>query len=174
MTAPFTAGSGGDRWALLPVDPMGATVRKITSGGRSRIVIRTRFTYDPSMRASEKRVAATAAQQRRSFDAHFPDLTGVRFEYSWAGRLCLSLNRVPAFGEVEEGLYSACCENGLGTVKSTLAGIMAADLATGSRSEHLDKYQNQPKPRRLPPEPVAALGARAVIRGQEMRAGQEG
>ena len=97
-----------------------------------------------------------------------------RFEYSWAGRLCLSLNHVPAFGEVEEGLYSACCENGLGTVKSTLAGMMAADLATGTRSEDLEKYQDQPKPSRLPPEPVAGLGARAVIRWQEMRAGREG
>ena len=174
MTAPFTGSAGRDRWALLPADPMGATVRKITAEGRSRIVIRTRFTYDPSLQVSEKRVAATAAKQRRSFDARFPDLAGLPFDYSWAGRLCLSLNHVPAFGEVEEGLYSACCENGLGTVKSTLAGMMAADLATGTRSEDLEKYQDQPKPSRLPPEPVAGLGARAVIRWQELRAGREG
>ena len=73
---------------------------------------------------------------------------------------------------MEEGLYSACCCNGLGTVKSTLAGMMAADLATGIRSEDLDKYRDQPEPRRLPP--AATLGARAVIRWQEMRAGREG
>ena len=151
---------------------MGATVRKITGGDGSRIVIRTRFTYDPSLQVSEARVAGTAAKQRRSFDARFPDLAELPFDYSWAGRLCLSLNHVPAFGEVEEGLYSACCCNGLGTVKSTLAGMMAADLATGIRSEDLDKYRDQPKPRRLPP--AATLGARAVIRWQEMRAGREG
>lgn len=174
MTAPFRHGAGRDRWALLPADPMGATVRKVTHGDGSRIVIRTRFTCDPSVEVSEGRVAATAARQRRSFDARFPDLAGVRFEHSWAGRLCLSLNHVPAFGEVEDGLYSACCCNGLGTVKSTLAGMMAADLATGTRSQDLDDYQDQPKPRRLPPEPVATLGARAVIRWQEMRAGREG
>jgi glycine/D-amino acid oxidase-like deaminating enzyme len=174
MTAPFQGKAGRDRWALLPADPMGATVRKITHDGQSRIVIRTRFTYDPSAQVSEARVAATAAKQRRSFDARFPDLAGFAFEYSWAGRLCLSLNHVPAFGEVEEGLYSACCCNGLGTVKSTLAGMMAADLATGTRSQELDTYQGQPAPRRLPPELVAGLGARAVIRWQEMRAGREG
>lgn len=174
MTAPFADKAGRDRWALLPADPMGATVRKITHAEGSRIVIRTRFTYDPSLQVSEKRVAATAVKQRRSFDARFPDLAGLAFDYSWAGRLCLSLNHVPAFGEVEEGLYSACCENGLGTVKSTLAGMMAADLATGTRSRDLDRYVDQPKPRRLPPEPVARLGASAVIRWQEMRAGREG
>ena len=75
---------------------------------------------------------------------------------------------------MEDGLYSACCKNGLGMVKSTLAGMMAAELATGIRSEDLDKYPNQPKPSRLPPEPFAWLGANAVIRWQEMRAGREG
>lgn len=174
MTAPFRGKAGRDRWALLPADPMGATVRKITRVDGSRIVIRARFTYDPSLRVSEKRVTETAARQRLSFDARFPDLADLPFDYSWAGRLCLSLNHVPAFGEVEEDLYSACCENGLGTVKSTLAGMMAADLATGTRSEDLDKYMRQPKPRRLPPEPFARLGASAVIRWQEMRAGREG
>lgn len=174
MTAPFKGKAGHDRWALLPADPMGATLRKITGSDGSRIVIRTHFTYDPSLQVSEERVAAVAAQQRRSFDARFPDLAGLPFGYSWAGRLCLSWNHVPAFGEVEDGLYSACCENGLGTVKSTLAGMMAADLATGTRSQDLDKYLDQPQPSRLPPEPLARLGASAVIRWQEMRAGREG
>lgn len=174
MTAPFHDRAGQDRWGLLPADPMGATLRKITGEDGARIVIRTRFTYDPSVRVSEKRVAATAAEQRRSLDARFPDLAGIPFEQSWAGRLCLSLNHVPAFGEVEEGVFSACCENGLGTVKSTLAGLMAADLAAGRRSEDLDRYMNQPKPSLLPPRPFAWLGANAVIRWQEMRAGREG
>jgi glycine/D-amino acid oxidase-like deaminating enzyme len=174
MTVPFAGKSGRDRWGLLPADPMGATVRKITGPEGSRIAIRTRYTYDPGARVSEKRVAAMARCHRRSLDARHPDLAGVGFEHSWAGRLCLSLNHVPAFGEVAEGLYSACCCNGLGTVKSTLAGLMAADLATGTRSPDLERYQNQPPPRHLPPEPVAGLGARAVIRWQELRAGREG
>ena len=174
MTAPFTGKAGRDRWGLLPADPMGATVRKITGPTESRIVIRTRFTYDPSGAGVGEARRGDGREQRRSLDARFPDLAGLPFEHSWAGRLCLSLNHVPAFGEVEEGLYSACCCNGLGTVKSTLAGMMAADLATGTRSEDLDRYQDQPQPRRLPPEPVAWLGANAVIRWQEMRAGREG
>lgn len=175
MTAPFDpAKAGRDRWGLLPADPMGATVRKIGGADGARIVIRTRFTYDPSVEVSEKRVATVAAAQRRSFDVRFPFLAGLRFENSWAGRLCLSLNHVPAFGEVEEGLFSACCENGLGTVKSTLAGMMAADLATGRRSEDLTSYANQPQPKRLPPQPFAWIGANALIRWQELRSGREG
>ncbi|WP_095199234.1 NAD(P)/FAD-dependent oxidoreductase [Mesorhizobium carmichaelinearum] len=175
MTAPFTGRSTGkDRWALLPADPMGATVRKISTDGASRIVIRTRFTYDWAVQVGEKRLAGIAAEQRISLDARFPDLKDVPFEHVWAGRLCLSRNHVPAFGEIEAGLYSACCENGLGTVKSTLAGVMAADLATGTRSDMLDKFSDQPEPARLPPEPLAWLGVNSVIRLQELRAGREG
>ena len=145
--------SGAERWALLPADPMGATVRKIGDHGKSRIVVRTRFTYDPGMQVSQARVDSIAADQRNSFVARFPELAAVPMEYSWAGRLCLSLNNVPAFGEIEPGLYSACCENGLGTVKSTLGGMLAADLATGTQSIHLDTYRNQPEPKRIPPSP---------------------
>ncbi|MBX4949127.1 FAD-binding oxidoreductase [Rhizobium binae] len=180
MTAPFDADgvgkekSGRDKWALLPADAMGATVRKLTTGGQSRIVIRTKYTYDTTVSVSERRMAKMASEHRRSFDARFPGLAEVPFEYSWAGRLCLSRNHVPAFGEIDEGLYSACCENGLGTVKSTLAGMMAADLATGTTSRELEEYMDHAQPSRLPPEPFAWLGINSVIRLQELRAGREG
>ena len=166
--------SGARRWALLPADPMGATVRKITDRqGKDRIVVRTRFTYDPSMLVSDARVAGIAAEQRKSFVARFPALAAVPMAYSWAGRLCLTRNNVPVFGEIDEGLYSACVENGLGTVKSTLAGVLAVDLAVGLPSQTLSSYMNQPAPKRIPPEPFAWLGINSVIRWQELRAGRE-
>ncbi|NTF44135.1 FAD-binding oxidoreductase [Rhizobium rhizogenes] len=180
MTAPFAAqdlgqrASGRDRWALLPADAMGATVRKITSGGQSRIVIRTKYTYETTIAVSDRRMARMAEEHRRSLDARFPGLRDIPLEHSWAGRLCLSRNHVPAFGALDDGLYSACCENGLGTVKSTLAGMMAAELATGTTSSHLEQYMNHAAPSRLPPEPFAWLGINSVIRFQELRAGREG
>jgi glycine/D-amino acid oxidase-like deaminating enzyme len=180
MTAAFPAGdlgrkiSGREKWALLPADAMGATVRKITSGGQSRIVIRTKYTYETAITVSDRRMAKMAEEHRNSLDARFPGLKDIPFEHSWAGRLCLSRNHVPAFGEIEDGLYSACCENGLGTVKSTLAGMMAAELATGTASPHLEQYMDHAAPSRLPPEPFAWLGINSVIRLQELRAGREG
>ncbi|EJM06490.1 glycine/D-amino acid oxidase, deaminating [Pseudomonas sp. GM102] len=180
MTAAYShdeferAVTGKARWALLPADPMGATVRKISSNGLSRIVIRTKFTYDPSIQVTLRRVAAVAEEQRCSLDARFPELKSTPFEFSWAGRLCLSHNSAPAFGEIEENLYSACCENGLGTVKSTLAGVMAAELATGSHSRVLESFSRTPGPSRLPPKILTKLGVNSVIRWQALRAGREG
>ncbi|MBD8598977.1 NAD(P)/FAD-dependent oxidoreductase [Pseudomonas sp. CFBP 8772] len=166
--------TGHDRWALLPADPMGATMRKVTVNGLSRIVIRTKFTYDPNITVTPMRVAAVAEEQRHSLDARFPELKSTPIEFSWAGRLCLSRNSAPAFGEVEENLYAACCENGLGTVKSTLAGVMAAELATGTQSEFLQRYSQAPGPSKLPPKLLTQLGVSSVIRWQALRAGREG
>jgi glycine/D-amino acid oxidase-like deaminating enzyme len=180
MTAPYSHQqfgrpvSGQPNWALLPADPMGATVRKITHEGLSRIVIRTRFTYDPSIQVSPRRVAEIAEEQRHSLDLRFPELKSTPLEFSWAGRLCLSRNSAPAFGEIEDNLYSACCENGLGTVKSTLAGVMAAELATGTQSPFLDEFNRAPGPSKLPPKIITQLGVSSVIRWQELRAGREG
>lgn len=165
--------TGAASWGLLPADPMGATVRKISREGEERIVIRTRFTFDPGIKVSQSRVSKITSEQRRSFDGRFPHLDGLPFEFSWAGRLCLSRNHVPAFGEVEEDLFSACCGNGLGTVKSTLAGVLAAELATGTPSRVLDETQAHPAPKRLPPAPLAYVGINSVIRWQELRAGRE-
>jgi glycine/D-amino acid oxidase-like deaminating enzyme len=166
--------TGIEAWGILPADPMGATVRKFSSNAGARIVIRTRFTFEPKLQVSEARIAKIAAEQRRSLDARFPHLRDLPMEFSWSGRLCLSLNHVPAFGEIEDNLYSACCENGLGTVKSTFAGVLAAELAAGVRSHRLDKFLALPKPTHLPPAPLAWIGINSVIRWRELRAGREG
>ncbi len=165
---------GGEaRWGITPADPMGSSVRRISGTGGDRIVVRNRFTYDPSMQVSKARVARMARDHDKGFAARFPMLGEVDMEYRWSGRLCLSRNSVPALGEVEEGLYSACCQNGLGTAKGTLHGMLMAELASEQGSDLLDSVMDQPAPQRLPPAPIAYLGANAVLRWSEFKAGRE-
>ena len=100
----------------------------------------------------------------------------MEMEYSWGGKLCLSLNDVPAFGEIEDGMISACCQNGLGTARGTLSGIVAADLATGNlRDNHqsLERMLAYDAPKKLPPEPFASIGAAVTLKYREWRAGRE-
>ena len=178
MTRPLTAEEvtalgGKPRWGVLPADPMGTTVRRISGTGGDRIVVRNRFTYDPGMEVSDARLRAVAHDHDKSFRTRFPMLPNVTMEYRWGGRLCLSWNGVPAFGEIEEGLFSACCQNGLGTSKGTLAGMLAAELATQSNSPLVAKMLACEDPKRLPPEPLAWLGANARMRWGEWKAGRE-
>ena len=93
--------------------------------------------------------------------------------HSWGGRLCLSRNSVPAFGEIEPGFFSACCQNGLGTAKGTLSGIGAVELATRSNSPIVQDLQSYDSPRLLPPKPIAKLGATIVLKWREWKAGAE-
>lgn len=164
---------GAAVWGCTPADPLGTTVRRISGTGGDRIVIRNRFTYDPGMEVTEQRIAAMGRDHDRAFARRFPMLAGVEMEHRWGGRLCLSRNGVPAFGEVDDSLFAACCQNGLGTAKGTLAGMLAAELATGHSSELLDGLLGEAPPQALPPEPLAWLGANAVIRWGEMKAGLE-
>ena len=179
MTRVLTAGEsrelGGEPdWGLTPADPMGSTVRRVAGeadGGR--ILIRNRAAYAPSARPSDRASRRAWASHDRGFAARFPALKGVAMEHRWGGRLCLSLNGAAAFGEVEAGVFSACCQNGLGLAKGTLHGIAAADLAMGRTSELLDQLAAAPPPPRLPPEPFAAWGAAFKIRRGEWAAGRE-
>src|SRR5690606_25457495 len=119
---------GEPRWGITPSDPMGTTMRRIDAGqGGNRIVTRTCAAFLPGMEVSQAALAAAARVHRRKFADRFPAIADVPMEYSWAGHLCLSWNGVSVMGELEPGLYSACGCNGLGTVRSTLMGMAAAD-----------------------------------------------
>jgi glycine/D-amino acid oxidase-like deaminating enzyme len=164
---------GQPRWGVTPADPMGTTVRRIFGTGGDRIVIRNRFTCDPSMEVSEARIRAVGIDHDRAFAARFPMLNGVGMEYRWGGRLCLSWNNVQALAEPEPGLLTACCQNGLGTAKGTLIGKLAAEWASGHGSDLLNEMLGQDAPRKLPPAPLTWLGANAVMRWGERKAGRE-
>ncbi|MEM7636358.1 MAG: FAD-binding oxidoreductase [Pseudomonadota bacterium] len=165
---------GGERmWAFTPADPMGTTVRKVAGTGGTRIVVRNRFTWNPDRSADEARLKTFGKAHEKTFRARFTMLDGVAMEYCWGGFLCLSRNNVAAFGEVDEGLFSACCQNGLGAARGTSSGMLTAELASGRETDHLRYMLAQPGPRRLPPEPIASIGANAVMRWGEFRAGAE-
>lgn len=168
------AALGGERiWGITPADPVGTTVRRIGGPGGDRLIIRNRFTFDPTMEVDMNRIARVGRDHDRAFQARFPMLSRLDMEYRWGGRLCLSRNNVNVVRELETGLYAACCQNGLGTTRGTLAGILAAELATGTPSARLDRMVNQAEPVKLPPRPITELGAKATLWWQERRAGAE-
>lgn len=166
---------GADDWGILPADPMGTTVRRSSNlmGSGDRIVIRNHATLNQSIEANESNLRRAAKLQDRSFANRFPMLKGVEMEHRWGGRLCLSWNSMPAFGEVENRVWSACCQNGLGTVKGTLSGMMAAEQAVLGSSEMLTEFLDHQQPKLLPPEPFLSLGANMTMRWKEWQAGIE-
>ena len=179
MTPELDAGAlkklgGAARWGVTPSDPMGTTMRRIDTGqGGNRIVTRTCATLNPGMVPTQAGVDRAARVQQKKFDQRFPQLAGMKMQYCWAGHLCLSLNGVSVMREVEDGVFAACVQNGLGTARGTLTGIGAAELACGETSDITSYFTQEAKPKRLPPRPFAEIGANAVLRWKEWRAGNE-
>lgn len=164
---------GAARWAITPADPMGSTLRRISTATGDRIIIRSRFTCNPSMRVGPRLMNSAARSHDRGFRARFPLLNDVKMQFRWAGQLCLSWNGVPAFGEIEDGIYAACCQNGLGITKGTLSGMAAAEMAMGARSDAVERLTNMAPPRQLPPTALTWMGANLLMRWNEWKAGRE-
>ncbi|WP_127557882.1 NAD(P)/FAD-dependent oxidoreductase [Nioella ostreopsis] len=171
---PEGAVKGADRWGVTPSDPMGTTMRKISGAqGGSRIITRTAASFKPGMVASDAAMRRARRIHDQKFGNRFPDLRGLEMEFTWAGHLCLSRNSVSVTGELEEGLYAACCQNGLGTARGTLTGMGAAEMAMEVDSDITRALRAEPDPTRLPPRPLSDIGANVFLRWKEWRAGAE-
>ena len=166
LTRPLTAAEqdalGGEReWGLLAEDPMGSTVRRTRD---QRILIRnsafytSRLTVDDSLRLDMRNL------HRVAFNARFPALAHVGFDYTWGGILGASPNRGHSFGEIGAGLFAAAGYTGAGIAMGTTAGLLLAELAVGEGSERLEAMLSLPEPDRLPPQPFFGVGARFMVK----------
>jgi len=165
---------GQPRWGVTPSDPMGTTMRRIDTGqGGNRIVTRTCAVLRPDMQTRPTDLARAARVMLGKFDARFPQLAGLAMAHVWAGHLCLSRNGVSITREIEQGVFSACVQNGLGTARGTLSGIAAAEMACGVTSDISAYFTDEPDPARLPPRPFQTWGANAYLRWKEAQARRE-
>ena len=165
---------GQPRWGVTPSDPMGTTTRRIdTALGGNRMITRTCASFRPGMQPSAADMRRAAAVHRQKFADRFPALRDVPQQYSWAGHLCLARNGVSVTGEQEPGLFAATVCNGLGTARSTLTGMAAAETMMGQFSAITAHFAVNPPPAKLPPKPFATLGANMFLRFREWRARAE-
>ena len=164
---------GKKEWGITPADPLGTTVRRISGIGGDRIVIRNRFTYEPNMKPNQSIIDNVFKSHNKSFSDRFPMLKGIKLEKTWGGHLTLSRNNVAAFGELKSGLFSACCQNGLGTVKGTLHGLATADLAMGKETALVKELLNSPTPKKLPFKPLTKVVVSSRIKLGELLARME-
>ncbi|MEZ5534842.1 MAG: FAD-binding oxidoreductase [Thiolinea sp.] len=165
---------GQNRWGITPSDPMGTTMRRIDSGqGGNRLITRTCAVLRSGLAANKDDLYRAQKVMRSKFDRRFPQLAGMKMEYSWAGHLCLTLNGVSVMAEVADGVFSACVQNGLGAARGTLTGIGAAELACGVSSDITRHFSSEAAPKSLPPRPVRDVGANVVLRWKEWLASEE-
>lgn len=165
--------TGKKTWGITPSDPAATTMRKIEGTGGTRIITRNRMSYAPDMKINNSLLTKMGQTHVSSFDKRYPELSHVQQEYLWAGRLCLSRNGVSAFGEIEKGLFSACCQNGLGAARGTLSGMAIAELACEGETELARELLAEESPQKLPVSPLDMIGVTAFMKWSEYKARRE-
>ena len=165
--------AGQRKWAATPALPMGTTVRRVQGAGGDRILVRSRYTHHANLEVSAATLRRAGAQHDRKFRARFPDIGDTPMEYRWAGAMAVTWNSVPAFGEIERGVFAACGCNGVGATKATATGIATAELMLGHTSRLTEIYSRFDKPKAMPPQPFRTIGAKASLAYREWRAGAE-
>lgn len=170
MTRPLTkeefADFGGTTdWGMTPADYAGTTLRMTKD---CRLLVRNQYRYVPNYSSSLSERREIRAMHRDAMNARYPMLNRVPFDYTWGGLCTLSSNYTSYFGELENGLFSSCCHNGVGAARGTISGKLLAEMASGGDSK-LQRYMAEVSgmPSRLPPEPALGLGVRTRIKVAE-------
>ena len=76
----------------------------------------------------------------------YPELEETRIEYAWGGTLAVTLNRMPAFGNVSPSVFYAHGYSGHGVPIATLAGKLLAEAMQGS-TDRFDLMASVPTPK---------------------------
>ncbi|WP_407175647.1 NAD(P)/FAD-dependent oxidoreductase [Bradyrhizobium sp. STM 3562] len=165
---------GGEReWGATPSLHTGTTIRRIRGKTGDRVLIRSRYSYNPSISVSEASVRSAGRGHDKILSLRFPSLEGIGMEYLWAGGMALTWNSVPAVEEVERGVWAAVGCNGVGATNSTANGIVVAEMITHTTSELTRIFADLESPKRIPPEPFATIGGKLSLAWKEWWAGKE-
>jgi glycine/D-amino acid oxidase-like deaminating enzyme len=161
---------GQSFWGVIPADPFGTTLRRTHD---NRILVRNSFSFNPSGRSNQKYLARFVKRHRKSFEARFPMLPNVEFDYTWGGSLAISRNHMGHFGQLAPNVYGALGCNGLGVTRGTASGTLLADWLAGERNELIDFLLSSPAPNKNPPQPFLSMGVNLNLMWGQHRAGME-
>ncbi len=157
-------------WGVLPVRPMGATVRMTKD---RRILIRnTAEVYNP-YQMSETDLEKRKLIQETGIKKRFPQLPDDIIQSTWSGIVSRSRNSSQIFEKIEENIFVAGCYNGSGIGVGTLFGEQIAIKASNENSSEIEIIEKSIKPTWLPPDPILTLGIKSKLFYERLRAKSE-
>ncbi len=153
-------------WGVLPVRPMGATVRMTKD---KRILIRnTAEVYCP-FKMSENELKKRSLIQKIGIKKRFPSLPSQIVESSWSGIVSRTRNSSQIFEKIENNVFVAGCYNGSGIGVGTLFGEQIAIKASNENTDEINTIESKDKPTWLPPQPFLNLGIRTRLMYERFR-----
>ena len=142
-------------WGVLPIKPMGATVRLTKD---KRILIRNTAELRNPGSMSKEDLNTRAKIHLIGIKKRFPSLPDDIISSSWSGIVCRSGNSSQIFEKIDKNIFVAGCYNGSGIGVGTLFGEQIAIMAEGENSDEISIIKSRKQPNWLPPQPFLNLG----------------
>ena len=157
-------------WGVLPVRPMGATIRMTKD---RRILIRnTAEIYNP-FKMSNHELKKRSINQKIGIKKRFPSLAEDIIHSTWSGIVSRTRNSSQIFNKIDKNIFAAGSYNGSGIGVGTLFGEQIALKASNESTNEINIIEKKNKPTWLPPQPFLNLGIKTRLVYERFKAKSE-
>ena len=157
-------------WGVLPVRPMGATIRLTKD---RRILIRNTAEVHNPYKMSKAELEKRSIKQKIGIKKRFPQLPNDIIQSTWSGIVSRTRNSSQIFEKIDDNIFVAGCYNGSGIGVGTLFGEQIAIKASNEHTNEIETIEARSKPTWLPPQPFLDLGIKARLMYERLRAKSE-
>ena len=157
-------------WGVLPVRPMGATIRMTKD---KRILIRNTAEVHNPFKMKKSDLEKRSINQRIGIKKRFPQLPEDIIQSSWSGVVSRTRNSSQIFEKIDNNVFAAGCYNGSGIGVGTLFGEQIALKASEENTKEIETIELRNKPTWLPPQPFLNLGVKTRLIYERFRARSE-
>tara|TARA_B110001450_G_scaffold152108_1_gene141927 strand:- start:63 stop:1367 length:1305 start_codon:yes stop_codon:yes gene_type:complete len=157
-------------WGVLPVRPMGATIRMTKN---RRILIRNTAEVHNPFKMNKSDLDIRSIKQKIGIKKRFPQLPDDIIQSTWSGIVSRTRNSSQIFEKIDDNIFVAGCYNGSGIGVGTLFGEQIAIKASNDNTNEIEIIEARNKPTWLPPQPFLDLGVKARLIFERLRAKSE-
>ena len=157
-------------WGVLPVRPMGATIRLTKD---RRILIRNTAEVHNPYQMSKSELIKRQLKQKFGIKKRFPQLPDDIIQSTWSGVVSRTRNSSQIFEKINDNIFVAGCYNGSGIGVGTLFGEQIAIKASNENSKEIKTIEERNKPTWLPPQPFLDIGVKTRLIYERFRARSE-
>lgn len=159
-----------EEWGVLPVRPMGATIRMTKD---KRILIRNTAEVHNPFKMKKSDLEIRSINQRIGIKKRFPQLPEDIIQSSWSGVVSRTRNSSQIFEKIDNNVFVAGCYNGSGIGVGTLFGEQIAIKASEENTKEIETIEARNKPTWLPPQPFLDIGVKTRLIYERLRARSE-
>ncbi len=157
-------------WGVLPVRPMGATIRMTKD---RRILIRNTAEVLSPFGMSNSILQKRSLNQKIGIKKRFPQLPNDIINTSWSGIVSRTRNSSQIFEKIDSNIFAAGCYNGSGIGVGTLFGEQIALKAINENTNEIKTIEARNKPTWLPPQPFLNFGIKTRLIYERLKAKTE-